>query len=210
MAEVAVREVGQERDVRGHHDLLVRAHDLEIGEAEHVADLFRRQPGLRRLPVLEAEELGQAQHRLPQPAVAVDHDPRARVAQRVERLQRALHVRQVGDDVDEQHDVEGTFHAREELRVARVAPHELEGPGSERLARGGHGGKGEVDPDSARGTQRGRGNFGHRRPFGHSSGTLLENSVQSRAGAVRRLNVEILIADHNRVLEIDIEILLRS
>src|SRR5205814_1968384 len=74
----------------------------------------------------------------------------------MEGLQRALHVGEVGDDVDEQHDVEGTLHAGEDLRVPGVALHELEGTGAVGGAGGGDGGKGEVEADAARGAQSGQ------------------------------------------------------
>ena len=126
MADEAIREIGQNGDAHRAHDLPVPAHDLEVGEAEHALDFLGGQPRLGRLPVLEAESLGEPQQRLPETAVAVDHHAGPRVAEGVEALERRLHVRKMGHHVDEQDDVEGSADRGEELPVGHVALEELE------------------------------------------------------------------------------------
>jgi hypothetical protein len=62
----------------------------------------------------------------------------------MERLEGGLHVGQVRYHVDEEHEVEGSLQAGEELRVAAVSLHELHHLGAVGLASGGDGGLRQV------------------------------------------------------------------
>jgi hypothetical protein len=103
--------------------------------------------------VLHPQQLGEPQERLPEAAVAVDQHARAGVADRLQRLERRLHVGEVGDHVDEEDRVEGPPGSREHLGVGDVALEEPEPPAAVALRRGADGGGRDVDAHPDRGPQ---------------------------------------------------------
>jgi len=81
----------------------------------------------------ETGALGEAENALPEIAVNVDDDARARRTQRTDLLEDALHVPGVVDEVGEDDNVEGLFEKRE---IVRVGMDEFEGTGNGRQVTG--------------------------------------------------------------------------
>ena len=155
VAQVPVRQVREQRDVQRHHDLVVPPDDVVVGQLEHVPHFLGREPRLRRGPRLEAGHLRRPQGRLPDPAVAVDEEARARVAHRRDGFERALDVGQARDHVDHEHDVEGAAQAFQDLRIRAVPLLEGEGGLGMRPAGGRDRGAGQVHPHAPGGPEGG-------------------------------------------------------
>ncbi len=153
-ADVPVEEVGNEGEPQGGDDVGVVADHLEVRQGEHVLDLLGREPGLGRLAVLHPEQLAETQERLPEAAVAVDEDTRARVADRLQRLEGGLDVGEVRDHVDEEDHVERPVRPGEHPGIGDVSFEEAQRVASVALAGGADGRARDVDPHAPRRLQR--------------------------------------------------------
>ena len=98
--------------------------------------------------MLEAPQLGQAEDRLPQAAVAVDEHPRPRVADAREGLESALDVGEVRDGVHHHDHVERSAELSQERRVRPVPFEEVEVLAHVCLSGGGDGARGKIHADA--------------------------------------------------------------
>ena len=78
------------------------------------------------------------------------------MAEGADGFQRGLHVEEVRDHVDHEHDVERPVQGPEQRGIPSVAADEADGVAAVEGVRGLHRGRGQVDPDRARGAQGGQ------------------------------------------------------
>ena len=98
-------------------NLLCDFYRFESSELQQVVHVFARQPILIKVARGKVETLCDAQRQLPEPAIKIEEDARARCAKLFNFLKDALHIPQVVDEIGEDDDVECFVDRGEIVRV---------------------------------------------------------------------------------------------